>query len=66
MGNGKNKIFGIVLISTIILTSGCGITITRNQFFGNQDKIEKSSAKKENDNHNQADALKNMKNEQNR
>lgn len=66
MGNRKNLIFGVVLISTITLTTSCGITITRNQYYGTRGQIEKPSAKKEDNNSNQTYTLKNMKNGQNR
>ena len=66
MGNLKNKIIGIVIISTITLATGCGITITRTQYFVGTEKIDTPFAKKENNNINQASALKNMKNGQNR
>ncbi len=34
MGNRKSKFLVIALISTLTLAAGCGITITRNQYYG--------------------------------
>lgn len=66
MGNKKNKIFVIALISTLSMTAGCGITITRNQNYIYSDQTEKPISKNDNNNNNQADALKNMQDERNR
>ena len=66
MGNIKNKIIGIVLIFTITMATGCGITITKNQYYVAPDKFKKLATKKNNNTNNQTYALKNMKNGQNR
>ena len=43
MGNRKSKILVIALISTLTLTTGCGISITRNQYYGYPDQSKKSN-----------------------
>ena len=43
MGNRKNKILVIAFITIMTLTTGCGITITRNHHYGYPDHSIKKS-----------------------
>lgn len=45
MGNRQNKVKIIALISILTLTTGCGITITRNHYCSCSDKIVKEPNK---------------------
>lgn len=45
MGNRKSKILVVALISTQSLTTGDGITITRNQYNGPSNQSRKSPQK---------------------
>ena len=65
MGNRKRKILLIALISTLSLTMGCGINITRNQYYGYPDQIKKTKQNAGGINYT-ADTLVNSKNGQNR
>lgn len=47
MENRKNKILAIALISILTLTTGCGITITRNHYYAYPDQSVKKSNKNE-------------------
>lgn len=62
MENRKNKILVIALVSMLTLTTGCGITITRNHYYGYPNEPEKSPTKRETNNHYQTDKLNNTKN----
>lgn len=66
MENRKNKILVIAFITILTLTTGCGVTITRNQYYGYPNQPEKSATKKETNNHHQTDTLNNTKNGENR
>ncbi len=61
MENRNSKIGMIVLISMIVLITGCGITINRNQYYGYPDQGGKPLMKK-NQNHLQTDTLNNIGN----
>ncbi len=65
MENRKKKILAISFIAILTLTTGCGITITRNQYYGYTNQQEKSPTKKETNNHYQTDTLNNTKNGEN-
>ncbi len=65
MKNRKNKILAIAFFFSLILTSGCSISTTRNQYYGfpNQSKSiqqDEASSKQV------ADTLKNRSNGENR
>ena len=64
MENRKSKILVMALISTLALTTGCGINITRNQYYGYSVQSEKNNQNEGGSNY-IADALTNNKNGQN-
>lgn len=45
MENKKSKILAIVFIEILTLTTGCGITITRNHYYAYPDQSVKKSNK---------------------
>ena len=59
MGNGRSKILVIALISTLTLTTGCAISITRNQSYNYPDQSKKTIQNKAGSN-SSADTLKNI------
>ena len=65
MGNRKNKILVIVIMSILYLTTGCAITITRNQYYSYPNQREKSPVKNETKKNSPADSLTNTKYGQN-
>lgn len=64
MGNKKIKVLAIAFISIQALTTGCGITITRNYHYSYpNERIEKANKSKEKIN-DYTDTLTNNRNEQ--
>ena len=61
MENRKNKILAITFIAILTLTTGCGVTITRNQYYGYPNQPEITPTKKETNIHNQTDTTNNTK-----
>jgi len=65
MENRKNKVLYIAFISILTLTTGCGITITRNHYNAYPDQSVKKSNKNEAQVDHAVDTLTNNKNGQN-
>lgn len=65
MGNRKYKLLAITLIAIMTLTTGCGITITKNHYYGYPDQTVKKSNNYETLIDYPVDTLTNNKNGQN-
>lgn len=65
MENRKNKVLVIAFISILTLTTGCGITITKNHYYTYPEQRIKKSNIIESQNEHSADTLINNKNGQN-
>jgi hypothetical protein len=63
MENKKTKMITIAFVGLTILTTGCGITLTRNYYYGNPDQQEKTSTHKGSKNNIPVDILTNRRNE---
>ena len=65
MEKRNNKLLAIAFIAILTLTTGCGITITRNHYYGYPDQSVKKSNKNEVQINYPVDTLTNYKNGQN-
>ena len=64
MKNRKSILLVILFVSILTLIAGCGITITKNQYYSYSDQSEKTE-QYETESNNSSDTLINIKNERN-